>query len=83
MYNDLIDDGGIQFKILMNDVLVEKRNLMNGTDSRLRQGPYLESGSDLAIRNKAGELDEVESLITKIEQAKNRKEKRRLLAEYN
>lgn len=51
MYTDLIDNGGIQFKILMNDVLMEKRNLAN-KDSSLRQGAYLGTGSDLVPRER-------------------------------
>lgn len=38
---------------------------------------------DNALAVRRGELDEVEMLMAKVQSAKNRKEKRRLLAEYN
>lgn len=78
IYNDLIESDGIQFKMLMNDILGERQLALQASelaDSRANRG-------ELAVRSK-GELDEVEGLMARVQLARNRKDKRRLLAEYN
>lgn len=79
IYDDLIDNKGLQYKTLMNDML--------GAAERGGLVAVREEDSSVALRNSDPSLptplDSVETLITRLESAKNRKEKRRLLAEYN
>ena len=86
IYDDLVDNGGIKYKIMINDMLRESTGgsalaRTSSSDSALSTGGSGGGGSALAVRR--GELDEVELLMRKVENAPNRKEKRRLLAEYN
>lgn len=88
IFTDLIDNGGIQYKMLLNDIMSERKELA------LRGGTFDPSSIDIFEKNPSKDLpakvdskelsmNDVESLISKMEAARNRKEKRRLLAEYN
>jgi hypothetical protein len=69
----------------MNDMLVETKKLVPearsiGTAVDLFNP---DSGTSSALVTKSNDLDPIEDLMNKLSQARNRKEKRRLLAEYN
>ena len=66
--------------MLLNDMLQEANNLITKED--VSQLDILR-GSTSALAVRKDEVDEVEVLMHKIEISKNRKEKRRLMAEYN
>ena len=73
----MIENGGIKYKMLMND-MVHSRPTINSSSTDL---VTRDSNTDLST--KKNDLEQIESLMTLIQASKNRKEKRRLMAEYN
>jgi hypothetical protein len=72
MFNDLENEDGIEYKIMLNDIQM-------ATEPPPKEEPNLKKSRDERDRD----FDEIEDLMQKMESAKGRKEKRRLLAMYN
>lgn len=74
IYDDLVDNDGLVYKLLVNELVtsldVPKKNELD-----------LRRNDSLVLRNNS--VDHIDSLILQLSEAKNRKDKRRLLAEYN
>ena len=77
IYNDMIENNGIQYKILLNDMLAESKSLIMKGDTNTDLVGVTEKS--VLAKN----VDPLETLMTRMQTARNRKEKRRLLAEYN
>jgi hypothetical protein len=57
--------------------------MVTALDIPKRSGELDLKRSNDALVPRTGEVDKIDSLISQLSEAKNRKEKRRLLAEYN
>ncbi|TNV82125.1 hypothetical protein FGO68_gene12404 [Halteria grandinella] len=77
IYDDLVDNGGIVYKQLINE-MVTALDL-----PRKNQELDLNSHQTTSLAPRHEQIDRIDSLILQLSEAKNRKEKRRLLAEYN
>ena len=66
IYNDMIEGNGIQYKMLLNDMLAEKQALMNvqGLSSSLTTNNR--TTTELATRERKGDLDDIENLMVQI-----------------
>jgi cytochrome c-type biogenesis protein CcmE len=73
----MIENNGIQYKILLNDMLAESKSLIMKGDTNTDLVGVTEKS--VLAKN----VDPLETLMTRMQTARNRKEKRRLLAEYN
>ena len=86
---DIADNDGIKFKTYINDIMKEKEYLHQIALLKEQKAQEDESVKieydthDIGVRKERKKMDEIEELIEKITKAKNRKEKRRLLAEFN
>ena len=74
VYTDIIENDGLQLKTLMNDLLTQKTE--GGKD-------LIPLSREALVQRGKGDLDEIEALMVRVQEARNRKDKRRLLAEYN
>ena len=83
LYNDLIDNEGLYYKILVNDMMQETKMLIPGSATALNLFDTSSSSKLAVLQKLQTSLDPIEDLMDRLQKARNRKEKRRLLAEHN
>ena len=77
VYSDFEENGGLEFKMLLNDVQKEVQQM------RSEQGQTAAVIPTKTKEQARDELEEIEVLMEKLRDVKSRSERRRLLAQFN